>query len=164
MRHDEALCGFVWLFIFKKNYVRFFSVLLLSKLIFCLDGLMRIEDNGIKINHSYFHKKEFLGEFEEEKKFRLNIDKNIDKILQVRDILKNFYKPMKAKGQQIFCLKKNILNTTDGIVIMALISLGVKYKRVYPQDIHPYFYCNLNDKGKKLLKKSQKSILEYYFM
>ena len=47
--------------------------------IFCLNGLMRIDDCGLNINHSYFHKKEFFEEFEE-KKYRININKNIDKI------------------------------------------------------------------------------------
>ena len=52
--------------------------------IFCSNGMFRIEDNGVIKNNSYFHKKEYFKEFNE-KTFRINIDKNIDKIISARD-------------------------------------------------------------------------------
>lgn len=124
--------------------------------IFCLNGLMRIDDCGLNINHSYFHKKEFFEEFEE-KKYRININKNIDKILMVRDTFKKLYKPAKKKKKTTLHLKNVIeeVNETyvsNGIMIMVLILLGVKYKKIYVQDTSPLFYCNINDKTKKIIK------------
>lgn len=123
--------------------------------IFCLNGLMRVDDCGLNINHSYFYKKEFYGEFEEtEKKFKININKNIDKILMVRDIFKKIYKPMKRKKHNTLYLKmvlEGVTNTqfNNGIMIMALILLGVKYKKKSFDDTSPLFYCDINNKLKK---------------
>ena len=126
--------------------------------VFCLNGLMRIEDCGIRINNSYFHKNEFFEEFEE-KIFRIKINKNIDQILQVRDTFKKVYKPMKKKRNTTYHLKHVIeeLNETyvsNGIMIMALILLGVKYKKRYVQDTTPIFYCGIKNKIKKLTKNA----------
>lgn len=126
--------------------------------VFCLNGLMRIEDCVIRINNSYFHKNEFFEEFEE-KIFRIKINKNIDQILQVRDTFKKVYKPMKKKRNTTYHLKHVIeeLNETyvsNGIMIMALILLGVKYKKRYVQDTTPIFYCGIKNKIKKLIKNT----------
>jgi hypothetical protein len=123
---------------------------------FCLNGLMRIDDCGLNINHSYFSKKEFFEEFEE-KKYRININKNIDKILKVRDTFKKIYKPSTKKTKTTRHLKnviEEVIETdiSNGIMIMALILLGVKYKKKYVQDTDPVFYCNINDKTKKIIK------------
>jgi len=123
--------------------------------IFCLNGLMRIDDCGLNINHSYFHKKEFFEEFEE-KKHRININKNIDKILKVRDTFKKIYLPTKRKTKSSYHLKNvieevNEIYISNGIMIMSLILLDVKYKKKYIQDTDPYFYCDINKKITKTL-------------
>ena len=135
--------------------------------VFCLNGLMRIEDCGIRINNSYFHKKEFFDEFEE-KKYIININKDIDQILKVRDTFKKIYKPMKKKRNTTYHLKHvieaiNEIYVSNGIMIMALILLGVKYKKKYVQDTTPVFYCGIKNKIKKLIKKTyilEKEIIE----
>jgi hypothetical protein len=124
--------------------------------IFCLNGLMRIEDEGLKLNHSYFHKKEFFEEFEE-KKYRININKNIEEIIRIRDIFKKIFKPMRRKTKKTYYLKHIIEEikeeyVSNGLMIMSLILLGVKYKKKNYQDMQPEFYCDFNDKIKKLVK------------
>ena len=55
---------------------------------FCLNGMMRIEDCGIRINNSYFQNEQF-----EEEKIKININTRIDKILRIRDTIKKIFKP-----------------------------------------------------------------------
>ena len=124
---------------------------------FCLNGLFRIEENGIMINHSYFHIKEVFDDFHKIEKYKINIDKNIDQILKVRDTFKQIYKPMKRKTNTLYHLKHvieeiNNIYVSKGIMTMALLLLGVRYKKERFNDTSPVFYCGVKDDIKKIIK------------